>query len=490
MPYTHGIYVQENPTSIITPIQADSAVQFIVGTAPVNLLKEPLSAVNKPILVYDFKEAQEKIGYSDDFKKFTLCQSIDASFRVFNVAPLVLVNVLDPTVHVADIENELLNVANKKILIEEEGILINDDFIVKSEDEATTYVKDTDYTVEFIGVGYPQITVLNNGTIGAATKLSVSYSQLDPSLVTEADILGGYDSATGKYEGLENISQVYPRFGIVPGLILAPGWSHKPTVGAAITLKYEGINGSFKVNGVKDIDTSAVKEYTKANEWKTINAYNDKHDIICWPMVRVGNKKYYKSALVAALIAHTDASNDNVPFVSPSNKNLKITGTILEDGTEVFLDKLQANSLNGQGIVTAININGWKLWGNNTGIYQMSGNEKETNYDPKDRWIPVRRMFDWWGNSFILAYSAKVDDPMNRRLIESVVDSENIRANGYKSRFQIADARIEFDIAENPINELLNGVIRFKQYITPFPPAETIINVLEFDPNALTSALE
>lgn len=483
MPYTHGIYVQENPTSVIPPLTADSAVQFVVGTAPINLLADPTKAVNKPVLVYNFKEAQEKIGYSDDFEKFSLCQSIDASFRVFNVAPLVLINVLDPAVHKTAIVDELHDILNKKVTIEEEGIMLDASFVVKNEDGLDTYVKDTDYTVAFTGVGYPQIIVLSSGTIGIATKISVSYTLLDPSLVTEADIVGGYDSATALYKGLENITMVYPMFGIVPGLILAPGWSHIPEVSAAITSKYEGINGSFKANGVKDIDTTEVKEYTQANAWKSDNSYTDKHDIVCWPMVKVGDKKYYKSALVAALIAYTDASNDNVPFVSPSNKSLRITGTILADGTEVYLDQVQANLLNGQGIVTAINVNGWKLWGNNTGIYPSST-------DPKDRWIPVRRMFDWWGNSFIMTYFQRVDDPMNRRLIEAVVDSENIRANGYKARFQLADARIEFNIVENPTVDLLNGTIRFKQYLTPFTPAETIINTLEFDPTALTAALE
>ena len=98
-------------------------------------------------------------------------------------------------------------------------------------------------------------------------------------------------------------------------------------------------------------------------------------------------------------------------------------------------------------------------------------------------------MFDWWGNSFILTYFQKVDDPLNFRLIESVVDSENIRANGYKARFQIADARIEFVPEENPQTDLLNGTIKFNQYLTPFPPAETIINTLEFDPQALADSL-
>ena len=42
-------------------------------------------------------------------------------------------------------------------------------------------------------------------------------------------------------------------------------------------------------------------------------------------------------------------------YESPSNKALNITATVLDDGTEVALDQEQANLLNGQGVITAIN---------------------------------------------------------------------------------------------------------------------------------------
>ena len=485
MTYTHGVYIYENPTSVIAPLTADSGVQFIVGTAPVNLLPDPVAAVNVPILVNSFAEAVQKVGYSDNFEKFTVCQSIDASFRVFNVAPLVIVNVLDPAKHTTEVLNEKHPIVNKQVIIEEEGILIQG-LQVKDSSGITTYVLDQDYELSFNSSGHVVVKILEDGDIpDEATELSISYTQLDPSQVTEEDIIGGYDAATGKYTGLENISQVFPRLGIVPGLIVCPGWSHKPAVGIAMSAKCELINGSFNCQAVKDIDTTAAtgaNEYSKVNTWKNNNSYTGKHDIVCWPMVKIADKKYYFSALEAALIAYTDAQNENVPFVSPSNKRFPITGTILADGTEVYLDQVQANLLNGQGIVTAININGWRSWGNNTGIYPSST-------DVKDRFIPVRRMFDWWGNSFILTYFQKVDNPMNLRLIESIVDSENIRANGYKARYQIADARIEFRADQNPTTDLLNGKIRFNQYLTPYPPAETIENVLEFDPNSLRTAL-
>ena len=188
------------------------------------------------------------------------------------------------------------------------------------------------------------------------------------------------------------------------------------------------------------------------------------------------------SAIMGALIAYTDAENDDVPNLSPSNKLLGVSGTVLEDGTEVILDQIQANVINGQGIVTAINVNGWRSWGNNTAIYPAST-------DPKDRWISCRRFFSWWGNSFILTYFQKVDSPANYRLIESIVDTENIRGNSYVAQGKCAGCRIEYNANDNPITDLLNGKIQFKQWLAPYTPAEDIFNVLEFDPDMIEAAL-
>jgi len=481
--YTHGVYIQENNTSVTTPVTADSANQFIVGTAPINLLDDPSSAVNVPILVEKYSEAVEYLGYSSDWESYTLCQSMYASFKVFNVSPLIFVNVLDPDKHYTSVASESNTISSGAITIEKEGILINANFVVQSSDGATTYTEDTDYTLAFDDDGYVVLTVLSAGSIGSATELLLSYRKLDPSAVDKDDIIGSYSSTTGKYTGLENISQVYPKLGLLPGLILAPGWSHIPSVGIAMTAACESINGIYNCNCILDVDTSEVVEYSAAYAWKNSNSYNDKHALVCWPKVVVDDYTFYMSAMLAALVAYTDYENDGVPYVSPSNKDFNITGTVLADGTEIYLDQAQGNTLNGKGIITALNLNGWVCWGNNTGVYP-------TSTDVKDRWIPVRRMFDWWGNTFILTYFQKVDSAMNRRLIDTIIDTENIRANGYKAKYQLADARIEFVSDDNPTTDLIDGKITFHQYLTPFPPAETIINVLEYDADALTTALE
>ena len=68
MNYQHGIISSEKPTSVAKPTIIESAVGVIFGTAPVNLLKDPYSAVNKPVLINNYNEAVEKLGFSQDRK--------------------------------------------------------------------------------------------------------------------------------------------------------------------------------------------------------------------------------------------------------------------------------------------------------------------------------------------------------------------------------------------------------------------------------------
>ena len=75
MAYKHGIYVSEVPSSVRAAVKSDAGIQAIIGTAPVNLLKDPYHAANIPMLFYTMAEAQNAIGYSTDFKAYTICGS-------------------------------------------------------------------------------------------------------------------------------------------------------------------------------------------------------------------------------------------------------------------------------------------------------------------------------------------------------------------------------------------------------------------------------
>ena len=98
--YKHGIRTSRRPTQLAVPITSDGCLQCVIGTAPVNLAADPYDTVNKPFVFHNKAAAIAGLGYCTDFKNYTLCQSMYATFDVFGVAPLIMINVLDPEKHV------------------------------------------------------------------------------------------------------------------------------------------------------------------------------------------------------------------------------------------------------------------------------------------------------------------------------------------------------------------------------------------------------
>lgn len=478
----HGVFVEEDGTALTVPVVGSASVQVVIGTAPINMAENPESAVNTPILANSAAEAMKALGYSKNMGQggYTLCQSMYATNNIYQVAPVVYINVLDPKKHKKSLEEASYPVSQKQAVITEEGVLLKS-LIVKTSEGSTTLESGTDYSAAFDSDGHVVITVIEGGAGADADTLKVSGEQIDPSAVEKDDIIGAYDPLTGAETGLEVIRQVYPKLGIVPGLILAPGWSQVPEVGIAMMAKTSLINGVFKAMALLDLDTTQAKKYTDTKRVKEESGYTSPFSYVLWPCDRVGDLILAKSAVAGALIAYTDASGGDVPNISPSNKMLGVTGQCLADGTEVNLDQDQAGTVNSYGVTTAINMNGWRLWGNYTGAYPASG-------DAKDIWFPVRRMFNWQGNTFIQTYFEKVDDPMNQVLIESVVDSENIRCAAYAPD-RWAGARIEYRREDNPQTDILAGKMTFRQFIAPYTPAQEIDNILSYDTDMLANAL-
>lgn len=480
MAYRHGVYISEVPTSVSPPVEASAGLPVVVGTAPIHLA-ETQEYVNKPLLAYTYEEAVKALGYSSDWKNYTLCEFIKSHLQLFGVAPVVLINVLDPSKHKTSVTAESVTLdSNGQALLAKNGVLLST-VVVKSSDGATSYERNTDYTIAFNDDEKAVITRLSSGSIPAGATLSVDYDHLNPSAVTTADIIGGVDGTTGKVTGLELVNQVFPLFRLVPGQILAPGWSQDPTVAAVMTAKATNINGLFKAIAVTDVDSSATgaKLYSEVPTWKNDNNYTSAFQAVCWPKVKLGDEVFHLSTQFAGATCRTDSENDDIPYVSPSNKSLQANGAVVGNGDEVSLGPDQASYLNGEGVVTALNfIGGWKLWGNRTGAYPAIT-------DVKDSFIAVRRMFNWIANTLILTYWQHVDDPTNRRLIDTVVDSVNIWLNGLTAREALLGGRVEFRQSENPLDDLLNGIVRFHVFATPPIPGKEMEFILEFDVNYL-----
>lgn len=468
MPDKHGVYANETATAVAAPTPSESGVAFAIGAAPVQAAASP-ATVGVPTLVTSWEEFVEKFGYSDDWAKYPLCEVAYSHFKLFGVQPVIVCNLLNPATHKSAVAAADKAVASHQIKLPQEAILSS--VVVKaSGGQGTAYVKGDDYDA-FFSDGELVIELLPDGDIYDATELSVAYDA-----VTAASV-----NASAVVTGLEKIELCATSLGIIPDIILAPGYSTSATVAAAMATKAESINGMFKAIALIDMDCSTLTAYDAAITAKLAAAHTES-EIPCWPMLGLEGKAFHLSTQLAGLMAQVDASNDDCPVESPSNKSLRCDSMILADGTEVTLSHAQAVQLNAAGIVTCLNfLGGFVAWGNFTAAYPATK-------DPKDAEISVKRMFGWANNTVIRTCWSRLDKPMTRRLIDAIIDDLNAWLNGLSGAGYLLGGRIEYQEDENSLSDLMQGICRFHLFLTPPSALQEIEFVMEYDADYVTAA--
>lgn len=468
--YRHGVYAQRLPTSIVPPRRTTVSIPFVIGVAPVHKLAPDKRPVNQLKMISTYAEFAAVMGWDDDLATHNLCEFAKVFFSLYTVTPIFVVNVFDPAVHkttLAD-ESKTFN-AEGQIVVGRYGLT---GVTVKSSDGTTTYVLGTDYDLDGpAGV----ITRKTAGAITAQATVKLSYTYGDPTLVDSADIIGGVDG--GKRTGLELVDMVFPTFRELPGLIVSPGYSAEPAVAILMAAKGANVNGHFRAKAVVDLPET-LTHYSDVPGWKNDHGLVDENMVVCWPRLKSGDEVHWMSSHMAALYAKVDTDNEDVPYETPSNKRYLVEGACIA-GKDVWLTPEEANYLNGQGVVTALNfIGGWRCWGGRTAAYP-------DDTDVINAFDCINRMFDWMQNQVILTFWSKVDKPMTRRLIETIVDSVGIWLNGLSAREYILGGRLEFISSENPTTDLMDGIARFHLYATPPSPARELMFLLEYDPSYL-----
>lgn len=470
MAYKHGVYVDEQATAVSTPVVAASGIPFVVGLAPVHAAAVPAKA-NTPVLCTSWAEAVEKLGYSEDWKTYTLCEFMYSHFQLFGCQPVIFCNALDVGAAKRTAEAKEYEVTDHKAALPF-GMLADG---IKVSSEGNELAKDEDYAVLYTDSACV-VELLSSGTAYDAVSVTVEGETVSSDTVTTTDII----AALGEVDACMNA------VGVIPDLLCAPGYSHIPTVAAIMATKAAGINGLFRGKALVDIDcgADAVRQYSDLPAAKSGSNLVDENQVLCWPMVKMGDKCFHMSTQLAGLMAQVDSSNGGCPYESPSNKTYKMDGCCLEDETEVNLTFEQANMVNSYGVVTALNFLtfGWVCWGNYTACYP-------SNTDVKDYFIPVSRMFDWVANTLVRTFWSKLDKPMNRRLIDTILDTCNIWLGGLVGAGYLLGARAVLLDSENPDTSLMAGIIHIHIYMTPPSPAQEIDFTLEYDASYVSSAL-
>lgn len=472
----HGINTFKNNTNFSETGIVSVGVPVYIGCWPCH---HGQGYKGVPQIAYSFEEAVEIGGYSDEWRdgsgnpKWNLCQAMYCHFNEFQVAPAVFYNVFDPATHKTAVASASVSVVNKIAKLPFDA-LIDSGLEVKLAQAGDALVLDTDYKAYYTDDGV-EIEMLTNTTIIAAY---IAYNKANLAAITATDIIAA----------LEKLELCKATIGVVPDLLCAPGWSSTPTVASAMATKAGNINGLFKGKAVVDISTAAAAAdaYDDVAAYKNANGYTEENMIVCWPLVKIGDKLYDYSTVLCGLIATVDYSNESIPFESPSNKKLPITAAVNAAGAEVNMTVAQADVVSvTAGVVTVLNFDGWRAWGNYTGHYPIAADGSDT----AQRFICTSRMLDFLCNRFTVMFWDYVDRPLCSPVIDAITNEYNTYLAGLVSEGKLLSGTIEYVSDNNSIESLLAGQFRLDASVAGPIPAQRIDFYIDFDMEALRDAI-
>lgn len=472
MAYKHGTYQTETSSDINLPVVM-SYGHFIVGTAPVNKIKKEKRKINELVRLSSYREALEFFGDTYDLD-FSISQAIKVFFELYAVAPLYVVNILDPTKHKkTGTALNGLSVASGSTLIENHKIVTDS---VKVKNSADSQII-ADATLVWTEKGLEIFARPSNGTA-----IDVEFDEVDLAAITKTQAIGGYDTATMKRTGLELLDEVFLNYSELPSFVDVPDFSHESDVAAVMATKAKNINGGI-FESVALINAPIDKRYDEISKWKDDKNILDNDQIILYGQLKLGGNKYYQSLHYGALSMSVDNQGDGIPSQSPSNFAYKCDSLVWKnskgDFEEIRLDlNQQANYLNQNGAITAVNFKGWRCWGTETAKNPMAT-------DPKDKFTYIRRMFKYIGNELVMSYFNSIDKRFTYKMAETITKSMNIRLNALSSMQHLLEARAEFSAEDNGLLNVINGDITWIIYLGIVPGMKSATFKKKYDVDAL-----
>lgn len=288
---------------------------------------------------------------------------------------------------------------------------------------------------------------------------------------TIANIIGGVNATSGDYEGVQAFLGAESKLGVVPRILLAPGFTHQrpenpempgeylanPVVAEMIGVA-ERLRAVIIADGPNTTD-EAVQAY--AGDFGSARVYvvdpgvlktDSDGNVVSKPA----------SPCVAGLIAKSD--NDRGFWWSPSNQNINgIIGTVRPVDFALGDANARANLLNEAGIATIIRQDGYRLWGNRT-----------LASDPKWMFLSVRRTADIINDSLLRAHLWAVDRNITKTYMQDVVEGVNAYLRHLVSIGAIIGGKCWADPELNTPDQIAQGKVYFDFDFTPPFPAEHI----------------
>jgi phage tail sheath protein FI len=475
--YQHGANAIRSQ-SVVSAVAEATTAPVIVGTAPVNLVRNFTNLINKPIRLADVG-AKSIVGYSDDWESFTLSETISAHFSNprGNVGPIYVINVLNPAVHRKEEQTtKSLTFVGGKAFIESDKIII-DTFTLTDKTEGTDYNLSYNFYTGKLAITSANPDQKLTGTIEA------KYYEVDPSLVTADDIIGG-KTAAGVYTGLGVVELIYPELNVITSYLAAPKWSSVPEVYEALCDKAQSINKHWYAMVFADIPVkqgnTAIDTIALAESWKSEHAFNSEYSKVFWPMAKTSSGEiYHLSSLALVEQLRNNEEHDGVPMESCSNNVIAVSAQYFgENSRNQGFDQADGNLLNSVGITTAVAWGGQiVLWGPHTAAFYSGEDGKAPEaLDPIAIFDVNMLMQMHIMNHFQADHGREVDEPMTIGLRDSILEAEQQKLDALVAEGAlIGTPTIVFLETENSVSDMINGNFTWNISDTPTPPAKHLV---------------
>lgn len=463
--YKHGAYAEiiSSPGSLYAT--AVGTLPVYIGCAPVHQLRDYASKVIQPLMVTDLNSARSQLGLmTTNWAGFELCEAFDAHFnsKINPIGPIVVINVFNPSAHKTAAETTVDIPFVQKV-----GYL-NDSKVILNTVSIVDMAFGTDFEASYTDDGQRVMITLK----AEAESLQVKYTAADPSKVTADEVISG---------GIEALKLVYQKYNRVPTLICAPKWSGVKVVHDALLEAIASINGHWMTYLMSDLPEAA--DIAAAIAVKDTQGYTSAKETPCWPYAKKGSNIYHLSTIATVTAQYVDYVNEDVPFETPSNKPIDIDGLCKADGTPLDFDQTKANELNAAGIRTASYWDGhFVLWGAHTGAYVYMMDVK-----PEEIYDCSMRMLQYIANTFQRRYGLKVDQPMNRAAIDTILNDYQAFLDNLSAQGALLGATIDFLETSNRLSDMVEGDFVFDIETTTTPPGKSLTAKIRYSTSGIST---
>lgn len=514
MTYRHGVYTSEVSTSIQTAAPVDSALPFVIGTAPRQVGPVLITSWSRYCAAFGVSESVDisgpefsRGGTLTNFAYYwfilagrsdCILQSLPGikyssdpiSVKVGTEIKQARFDIQLGTVAAANRDGWRGPIMNDTLTIEWSG----EDYSVSFGDFMAEQSGSSEYLAPITVTDEDSGNELTISLVDLETGSSIANAVLANNSVPLSVQFHAYgeiaEDLAAVTDAIQSIHTLYERFSRVASILLIPGAFFTPSYTGlvpAMAAAVSNIGGRFKGIALAEIpagDDLTEQTGVDIDAAKDAKQSTSPYVVYAWPNVGVGDFRFPSSVALAAAINATDGQYGGLPYVSPSNKPLPVTGAyrVVEDANglavkePVFATRDDVNAyLGAYGIVGFRNTaQGWVAWGDNTAAFPGST-------DVKDYMIPIRRMFNYVSNQFQVFADSRVDMPLNMRQLEGVVKSFNQILAGWVGFGALNAGSVELDKELNTTASLLSGTVYIRIRIAPPPAMVVIEGVLEYD---------